>query len=100
MHFTFVTPLPPRTPYTSFYLNSQPPYTVGLLIQCGVHPGTKKPKGPSLPPNCEYVFYIFNDFFKEGSLISDPALLSIRALYIQNKVQQKYLKYKLHKITK
>ena len=27
---------------------------------------------------------LFIDFFKEGSLISDPALLSIRALYIQN----------------
>ena len=43
----------------------------------------------------EYLFfYLFIDIFKEGSLISDPALLSIRALYIQNTNTTRFKNYK------
>ena len=37
--------------------------------------------------------YVFNDIFKEGSLISDPALLSMRALYYShtNKQRDRYI---------
>ena len=38
--------------------------------------------------------YLFIDIFKEGSLISDPALLSIRALYIQNTNTTRFKNYK------
>ena len=33
---------------------------------------------------CDAFIYFFIDIFKDGSLISDSALLSLRALYIQN----------------
>ena len=41
-----------------------------------------------------YFIYLFIDIFKEGSLISDPALLSIRALYIQNTNTTRFKNYK------
>ena len=47
--------------------------------------------------NCVLIdlfIYLFIDIFKEGSLISDPALLSIRALYIQNTNTTRFKNYK------
>ena len=41
-----------------------------------------------------FILFYFIDIFKEGSLISDPALLSIRALYIQNTNTTRFKNYK------
>ena len=41
-----------------------------------------------------WVQNVFIDIFKEGSRISDPALLSIRALYIQNTNTTRFKNYK------